>query len=78
MDSGSKCSDSEYYGAPSWEWQPLGVADPGSGGPWEWRTLGVADPGVADVPNPFYLGRTLSSFLSIQNLDYTLFSSFQL
>src|SRR6218665_1802216 len=41
MDTGAKCSDATYNGAPL-EWRTLGVADPGSGGPWEWRTLGVA------------------------------------
>jgi len=41
MDTGAKCLDAAYNGAP-WEWQTLGVADPGSSGPWEWRTLGVA------------------------------------
>ena len=34
MDTGAKCSessDTEYTGAP-WEWRPLGIAAPGSGG----------------------------------------------
>ena len=40
-----KCSDTEYNSSP-WEWRPLGVADPGSGGPgsgefWEWRAVTV-------------------------------------
>jgi len=43
MDTGAKCSDTEYNGGP-WEWQTLGEADPGTGGPWEWQTLGSADP----------------------------------
>ena len=34
----------EYNGSP-WEWQPLGMAAPGSGGPWGWLLLGVAAPG---------------------------------
>jgi hypothetical protein len=30
---------------PAWGWRPLGMADPGDGGPWGWRTLGMADSG---------------------------------
>jgi len=33
-----KRSDTEYNGSP-WEWRPLVVAVPGSGGPWEGRTV---------------------------------------
>jgi len=33
MDTGTKCSDTEYDG---------------SGGPWEWRTLEVADTEISD------------------------------
>jgi len=32
MDTGGKCSDTEYNATP-WEWRTLGVEDPGSGGP---------------------------------------------
>jgi len=37
-----KCSNTENNGSP-WEWQTLGVVDPGSGGSWEWLTLGLVD-----------------------------------
>jgi len=39
-----KCSNTEYN-CSLWEWQALGVANPGSGDPWEWWTLGVVHPG---------------------------------
>jgi len=51
MDTGGKCLNTEYNGGP-WEWQTLGVANPGSGEPWEWRTLGVASRHPPRLPNP--------------------------